>query len=260
MNSHGVNFFNGRIGFLGNSLQVFVYLIDGMLIDSGPSKLQKEVTDFCEKYGIEKIVHTHFHEDHTGNTAYLSQRYGVPSYIHPESVARCRKKADLPLYRHLFWGKRDAFAPLALPETIENKGIKWEVIPTPGHCEDHVVLLDHEQGRLFTGDLFLHPKTKVIMRQENMPLLMASLRKLLQKEFCTIFCGHAGVFEDGFRLIEEKLAYLEELQGSALAMYEKGMDINEIAKLIFPKTASVTYISGGEWSSYHIIRSMIEDR
>jgi len=256
----GVEYYECKVDALTTSLLVYIYWLDGILIDSGPFRLQKGIDQFCSGKRLDKIVHTHFHEDHTGNTGYLSQKYHVPAYIAPLYIEKCRKAASLPLYRQVFWGKRPAFDPLPLPDVIDNGNTRLKVIPAPGHTEDHVVFLDENEGRLFTGDLYVHYTTKVIMRQENMPVLMDSLRRLLGEDFATIFCSHAGVVENGYELLRRKLEYLEELQDRVLSLHKQGLEIKEIYQKLFPKRMPIQYASNGEWSPYHIVRSLVEDR
>ncbi len=260
MKEEQVRYCSTSISLMGVTLNVYVYLVDGMLVDSGPSRRRREVMDFCQEGGVERIVHTHVHEDHSGNSAYLAERLGVPLYCSAAGVPECRSDARLPLYRRLFWGARDGFEALPLPKVIEGRNAFWEVIPAPGHSPDHVVLLDEEGGRLFSGDLFVHSRTWVAMRSENMVESMETLRRVLRRRFKTVYCSHAGVLADGYTLLQQKLAYLEELQGRALEMYGRGMSISEIQQNVFPKRPPIIPMSIGEWSSYHVLRSLIEDK
>lgn len=255
-----VQIFNSIVRMFGTTLNVYAYIVDGMLIDSGPHRLQKGIVDFCLQYRPDKIVHTHFHEDHTGNTAYLVNKLQVPAYIHPDSLSICHRKGDIPFYRLAFWGHRRAFGAEPLPTSIENEHSTYEVIPTPGHTRDHVVFLDREKGRLFSGDLFLHHKTRVTRRRENVPLLMESLRTLLKESFETIYCAHGGEITKGHYLIRQKLSNLEDLQGQILNLFNKGYDLKEIVKTIFPLTPSIAYFSLGEFSSYNLVRSLMYDK
>ncbi len=245
---------------MGTTLNVYAYIVDGMLIDSGPHRMKAGIEDFCTQSHLNKIVHTHFHEDHTGNTAYLMKKLQVPAYIHSNSLGVCRDKGDIPVYRLVFWGPRRGFLTDALPPIIENDHSSFQVIHTPGHTQDHVVFLDKEEGRLFSGDLFLHPKTRVTRRNENIPLLIQSLRRLLQENFGTVYCAHAGKITDGYSLIRQKLTHLEELQGQVLTLFDKGYAIKTIVKKIFPETPTITYFSFGEFSSFNLVRSLIEDK
>jgi len=253
-----VVFARATVKLLGSRLDVYVFVADGMLVDTGPSKLARAFTVFFQSQAIDRAVLTHFHEDHSGNAPWLVKQ-GVPVYVHPAAVPVCEKPARLPLYRRLFWGRRDGFSPRALGEVLQAGDKAWQVLEVPGHSFDHVALYDPERGAVFTGDLFVSPKTRIIMRPENIPQTMRSLRKLLQYDFRVVYCSHAGVVEDGRELVARKLEYLENLRGEVLELHRQGWSIRAINKKFFPKTLPLTYISGKEWASEHIIRSMIED-
>lgn len=254
----GVQFAMATVKLFGAKLDVYVYFSGGVLVDTGPSRFGKVLKDFFTALPVKKVVLTHFHEDHSGNAPFLAAR-GVPVYIHPASRQLCRHKAALPLYRRFFWGPRQAFDPLPLGDSVSGDGKSWKVIETPGHAHDHVVFYDREAGALFTGDLFVSPKTKLIMRTESIHQTMASLRKILQLDFQTVYCGHAGVVENGRELLTLKLQYLEELAGRIRELYRRGLDIKAIEKKLFPQRAPLALISGGEWSSLNIVRSVVKE-
>ena len=50
---------------MGNELEVSVYLIDGLLIDTGPYRKREELIALFEQRSIEQVILTHHHEDHT---------------------------------------------------------------------------------------------------------------------------------------------------------------------------------------------------
>ncbi|HWJ02661.1 MAG TPA: MBL fold metallo-hydrolase, partial [Verrucomicrobiae bacterium] len=106
----GVSYYHGQVKFYQTKLQVYIYAVDGMLVDSGPSRLQKEIAEFCQGQSLQRIVHTHFHEDHTGNTAYLMQKYQIPAYTNSTVQEICAVKGQIPIYRRIFWGPRPGFA------------------------------------------------------------------------------------------------------------------------------------------------------
>lgn len=254
----GVVYAGCTIKLFGTRLNTYVYVTDGLLVDTGPSRYNREYANFFRTQPVKQVVLTHFHEDHSGNAPWL-EKQGIAVYVHPAAVNVCRKPARLPFYRFIFWGAREKFNPLPVGNTLKTKHKVLQVLEVPGHSPDHIALYDPAEGAIFTGDLFVTPKTRIVMRPENIPQIMQSLRVLLRHDFQTVYCGHAGVVEEGKKMIQMKLDYLENLRGEVLELYNKGLSIKVINKKLFPKTAPLTYLSGKEWASEHIIRSIIED-
>lgn len=239
--------------------KVFVYLVDGMLIDTGAEKLQKELEVFFTDHSFDQVVLTHHHEDHTGNAAWLQQHVEVPFFLHPLGMPIIEDDGEYPEYRKITWGNRRAFNALPLGERVRSRTLDWQVIHTPGHADDHVALFHEESGRLFTGDLFVSPKTRVMMKTESVPLIMASLRKLLALPFTSVFCSHAGFLENGRALLEQKLNHLENLQQTIIDRYKKGQTPSEINQQLFQKTYPIIKFSNREWDTIHIVTSVVFD-
>lgn len=239
--------------------KVFVYLVDGMLIDTGAEKLQKELEVFFTDHSFDQVVLTHHHEDHTGNAAWLQQHVEVPFFLHPLGMPIIEDDGEYPEYRKITWGNRRAFNALPLGERVRSRTLEWQVIHTPGHADDHVALFHEESGRLFTGDLFVSPKTRVMMKTESVPLIMASLRKLLALPFTSVFCSHAGFLENGRALLEQKLNHLENLQQTIIDRYKKGQTPSEINQQLFQKTYPIIKFSNREWDTIHIVTSVVFD-
>lgn len=255
----GVNFGKGTVSLQGVTLSVYSFSIDGILIDTGSKSLEKQFMPFFNQQDIEKIIITHHHEDHTGCASILQNKMKVPIFMNERKIEECRKKASYPLYRKIFWGSRAAFNATPLEDTFQSRHAKWDCIETPGHAEDHVALLNRETGQLFTGDLYVQTKTKVILRNESIPTIIHSLKKVLTYDFNSVFCCHAGFIQDGRNALERKLQYLLELQGNVLQMYNEGLPPKQIKKRLFPKKFPIVFFSGGEWDSIHIINSIIRE-
>ncbi|MDQ0427312.1 glyoxylase-like metal-dependent hydrolase (beta-lactamase superfamily II)/8-oxo-dGTP pyrophosphatase MutT (NUDIX family) [Planomicrobium stackebrandtii] len=239
--------------------KVFVYLVDGMLIDTGAEKLQEELKDFFKNYSFDQVVLTHHHEDHTGNAAWLQENRGIPLFIHPLGIERLEVDGEYPNYRKITWGNRKAFRAQPLGNQIRSRTLEWQVIHTPGHADDHVALFHEATGRLFTGDLFVSPKTRVMMKSESVPLILASLRTLLALPFQSVFCSHAGFLENGRALLEQKLKHLETLQQTITGLYAEGMHPSDIDRQLFQKTYPIVEFSNREWDTCHIVSSVVAD-
>jgi ribonuclease/clavin/mitogillin len=249
----------GTAMFQGVRLTVRCFVIDGVLIDTGAKSMENEFTSFFQQQDIDQVVITHYHEDHTGCAAFLQRKMGLPIYMHELMIHYCQQKADYPLYRKVFWGKRDPFTAKPIGTTFSSRSATWDVIPTPGHSIDHVAFLNRETGQLFSGDLYCQEKTKVILREENIPAIIASLQRTLTYDFGDVFCAHAGYLPNGREALQRKLDYLLELQGNIIDLYEKGMPPKQIQETLFPKKYPIVFFSAKEWDSLHIVRSVIQE-
>ncbi len=109
-------------------------------------------------------------------------------------------------------------------------------------------------------DLYCQEKTKVILREENIPAIIASLQRTLTYDFGDVFCAHAGYLPNGREALQRKLDYLLELQGNIIDLYEKGMPPKQIQETLFPKkNIRSSFFSAKEWDSLHIVRSVIQE-
>lgn len=133
-----------------------------------------------------------------------------------------------------------------------------DVIATPGHTTDHLAFYNRSTGAMFTGDLYVQSKTKVVLDEKNIVHTLASLKHLLNYDFETVYCAHADFLADGRAKVIEKIAYLEELEGKVRKLYDQGYPIEEIAKNIFPRVYPISEVSGEQWSSNHIIKAFIQ--
>lgn len=244
----------------GAPMNVYSFLLDGVLIDTASTGLRTQFFEFIEHKTVDHVLHTHFHEDHIGNTAEVIQKFGIEAYIHPMSLTKTPTEMRLPRYRQNVWGPPPTpFTSHAYNSTFASKNSVWDIIPTPGHTEDHVALYNRQHGYLFTGDLFVTPKPKIVLVDENILATMASLEKVQKLDFDTMICHHAGVLENGQALIDMKLNYLKELQYRVQKFMNEGLDVFEITKTIFPKQYPIVEHSNSEWSAMHMIRVLMNN-
>ena len=256
---NGVYIGNGKSSFQNIRLNVHCFVVDGILIDTGAQSLAKEFSPFIKRHDFDQVMITHYHEDHTGCAGYV-QGIGKPIFMNEISIPYCQTKADYPLYRRMFWGKRRPFRAEPIGETITSRTAVWDVIDTPGHAIDHKSFLNRETGQLFTGDLYCQERTKVVLREESIPTIIDSLQRVLTFDFEDVFCSHAGLLEDGKGALRRKLDYLLHLQGKIFKLHDEGYAVKEINDVLFPKKYPITKFSSGEWDSLHIVNSVLNDR
>ncbi len=257
---HDVLCAHGRVKAFGTNMDVFLYIIDGLLIDTGPSRLKSSI-EFFENNEINQVAITHNHEDHSGMAWWLQANKMVPIYLSTISHEQAKKQARLPIYRTITWGKRRPYLPQAYQDKIKTEKYSFQVIDTPGHAIDHITLYEQSKGWLFTGDLYLGTKEIVCLREENIPQKIKSLQKLSKLDFDTIFCSHTGVHHEKAKVkLTKKLDFLLDLQAKTKKLQHKGWSAKKIDKKLFPKKPPVYYVSTGEWSSYNIINSLMQDK
>ncbi len=255
-NFKDVIFAKGRNNNMGANINVFLYVVDGLLIDCGPQSMQEDISAFLRTQRITQAMLTHMHEDHSGMASWVQNELHVPIYLDAGDIEGARKDGQYREYRHLTWGERPAFEPLPLPDRIDTDKYSFEVVATPGHMAHHNVLFERSMGWLFSGDIFVRRKIRFCAEEENLKQFIKSLEKVVTLDFDTIFCAHAGVLEDGREKLCEKLAFLKELQATVWELRSQGLTDREIDERLFPCEQIITDITEGEWSSYNIIKSI----
>jgi len=257
---NGISYMNGKVAFQDFSMNVYSYLIDGVLIDTGAQSLHKYFEAFIKDADFDQVMLTHHHEDHTGCAVYVEKTKNVPIFINEKSIDLCAKKADYPFYRKVFWGKRNPFHAKPTPTTFQSRNATWDVIDTPGHAFDHQSFLNRDTGQLFTGDLFVQVHTKLLLTNESIPTIIKSLEKILTYDFEEVFCQHAGVAQEGRFALERKLDYLVSIEQEVIRLFNEGNTSTEICQKLFPKKYPIIKLSRGEWDSIHIVNSILKER
>ncbi len=239
-----------------SSMSVYLYLADGLLIDTGSSSLGSESKKFFNENNITQVALTHIHEDHSGMAAWLQEHLNVPVYLHPRSIAKAAVEPEFMEYRREIWGRRPAFKAQTIPQQIISDKYRFEVIDTPGHCRYHKAFLEPEQGWLFTGDLLVNTKPRSVFREENMSEMIESLEKISALDFELVFCSHTGIQKKGPQLCHQKLDYLLDLREKVQELRKKGLEDKEIDQRLFPEEDLVNILTHGDFSSYFMIKTI----
>jgi glyoxylase-like metal-dependent hydrolase (beta-lactamase superfamily II) len=143
-----------------------------ILIDTGATNqraaLEKELrTAGCQPGNLKLIILTHGDFDHTGNAAYLRQKFGAPLAMHPADFPMI-ERGDMfasrsngnPIFKALApalfrFSKSNRVTPdLRLTEEFDLAayGHAAKVISLPGHSRGSIGILTSE-GDCFAGDL-----------------------------------------------------------------------------------------------------------
>ncbi len=233
------------------------YFVDGLLIDSGPPNVSGEAEGLFRELGVRACVTTHHHEDHSGNHALLSERFGIVPSIHTLGIDRVARPAPLQLYRRVAWGLPRPARCAGLGTQVKTERFRFDVVHTPGHSEDHVVLHEPSRGWLFTGDLYLGPRLKYVRADEDVRALMSSLERAIALEPRIVFCNHRGPVEEGTAALRRKLDGMRELAGRIEQLNSQGRPPEEIARSLPGGDLLWRVWTRGHFSKINFVRAIL---
>jgi glyoxylase-like metal-dependent hydrolase (beta-lactamase superfamily II) len=247
--------------FAKPAMWVYVYYVDGLLIDTGQSRMRNAVIGQTKNLNVKQIFLTHHHEDHTGNVASLAKYFACPVYASPECIELMKEPPRISFAQWMVWGDRPAFSNiLSKTDTLETDYFRFNIIPVPGHAADMVVLYEPTKRWLFASDLFVNEYISYFLHSESMLQQIQSIRTVLELDFEVLFCGHNPIFENGETRLRGKLDYLENFYQKVMAVYDGQMSANEVfVKLKLKENWQIRLLSHGYLSKLNMVRSVIRD-
>ncbi|MFX1366493.1 MAG: MBL fold metallo-hydrolase [Promethearchaeota archaeon] len=257
-----------------------VYLIDGLLIDSGAPEgvndLRKFVQSLNPKQSINKCFITHTHEDHAGGAYMLKSEFGIPLYASEKAVRLLKKGNTYPKYRQMAWGPK--LLPVIAeiidkPIITKSEKYEFELFPMSGHAPELVALIEKNQQWAFVADAVL-PKYKMIFGgnsdiQEDISLIYHSLSKLYDftngMDELLIFSAGNEVLK-GREIILNKLEEIDNLRIKVHEIKTKFQKqgyfgkklIKKILRSIFGKESLIGKFTQGDLSRENLIISLLK--
>ena len=186
------------------------------LVDTGLAKKRASlVSDLelagCRPGNLKLILLTHADFDHSGNCAYLREKFGAKIAMHRGDMANvesgdmfANKKVN-PFAKTIVkilisligLGSFDAFTPdLLLEDGQDLSAFGWDatVMHLPGHSRGSIGILTTD-GDLFCGDLLENTRKPAVNTLVDDPaLIKASAESLKRYPIKTIYPGHGKPF------------------------------------------------------------------
>ena len=166
------------------------YVLGSWVVDPGPADPEHlDAVLAAAREGVEGIVLTHGHGDHSDGAEPLAERSGSP--------------------------------PVVLPAGGDRVG-PFEALATPGHSPDHVCLL---AGRTcFTGDTVLGEGSVFIAPGEgSLSAYLDSLRRLLALDLEVLCPGHGPYVWEPRRKLQEYLDHRLDRERRLMEALEDGL-------------------------------------
>jgi hydroxyacylglutathione hydrolase len=262
-------------------------LYDGVAIDPGSPKMRRSLARHLDqlKPRVSTIVATHAHEEHVGNLNWLSERTGAPVCVSKMTARFLTPFKKLPFVRAVVISQPPNLQPpfQILRDTVGTSSGQLQVIASPGHCDDHVVLYDPEEKVLLAGDAFMGTYFSTPNPDVDSRKWLTTLERLLELEIEILVEGHGHVHtlradipdfpgvvirQDPRAAIAEKLAYMRWLREQVEAGFEEKLPIRAIEASCFPwerrsswencaNDECIRLLSIGHFSRTELVRSFV---
>jgi len=185
-----------------------------ILIDTGCSNkrtdLEKQLeSGGCKPGNLQLIVLTHGDFDHTGNAAYLRNKFGTKIAMHYDDLGmvergdlfwnRIKGNILIRMMAPIFFGfgKSKRFSPDLYVEDgydLSGYGLDAKVLYIPGHSKGSIGILT-AGGEMFCGDLLTNTDKPVLNSiMDDSAAANASVEKLKSFKINTVYPGHGKPF------------------------------------------------------------------
>jgi glyoxylase-like metal-dependent hydrolase (beta-lactamase superfamily II) len=181
---------------------------------------------------VSLIINTHSHCDHIGGNRLIQERSGCEIAMHRIGKYFSDTRDDWSIWRRYYHQAGDFFdCTTALEEgqVVQVGPYQFEVLYTPGHASDGIVLYHRKEKILISSDALWEADLPAItVRIEGSRALfhvLESLEKLKSLEVKRVYPGHGPPFRDiktAIRRSEEKAqAYLYNPKKFGMALFKK---------------------------------------
>jgi glyoxylase-like metal-dependent hydrolase (beta-lactamase superfamily II) len=233
---------------------VSAYLVGGTLIDTGFRHVEAELERALRDLRPRGAIVTHWHEDHAGNAPMVAAM--MPTWMPEYTERKLRERQQVKLYRHFTWGR-----PKALRQGLTAfETAPLQTIATPGHSPDHHVVFDPATRTLFSADLWLGVRVRIMGATENPYQIIESLERVIALNAQRMFDAHRGLIENPLTVLSAKRTWLLETVAEIERRQDAGERESAILKKVLGGEERTAFVSWGEYSRRNLVRSVARHR
>lgn len=213
--------------------------------------LKKVISD--ERILINDIIVSHWHHDHIGGVDevldVIENKDSCKVWKYPRSDAPETTLRNANIH-HLKHGQKFSI-----------EGATLEVIHTPGHTTDHVVLVLHEDNSLFSADCILGEGTTVF---EDLYEYMKSLQVIQDAKPSVIYPGHGNIILDPVERIAQYISHRNQREAQIMAVFQQQptslFDEMDLVREIYKDTPEHLWKAAAYNVSHHLQKLHKEKR
>jgi glyoxylase-like metal-dependent hydrolase (beta-lactamase superfamily II) len=223
------------------------YVVGGVaVIDPGPA-IDSHIERILEHQGIQWILCTHTHMDHSPAAAAIKAATGAQVLGRPAPAGQdATFKPDFVLEN----GQRIDLGEVAL-----------RAIHTPGHASNHVCYMLERTRMLFTGDHVMQGSTVVINPPDgNMRAYLDSLERLLGEDIAIIAPGHGYLVGAPHNEVRRLIAHRMNRERKVIAALERleHPSVEEMLPLVYDDVPERVHRVAARSLTAHLEKLMAE--
>jgi glyoxylase-like metal-dependent hydrolase (beta-lactamase superfamily II) len=232
-------------------LDVSAYVVRGVMIDVGFRRVERELVAAAKAAGVRGAIVTHWHEDHAGNVGALAAM-GLPIAMREDTAGILCERPHIQLYRRVVWGWPRSLG--ISPAPFDAGGL--ETIHTPGHSTDHQVVWDAATRTLFSGDLWLGVRARILHATEDPYRIIESLRAVLALRPERMFDAHRGLVTRPVDALRAKIAWMGETVEAIEERIRRGESDRQIVRDVLGGEEMAAVLSRGDYARRNFVRAV----
>ena len=236
------------------------YLIKDTLFDAGCANALEDIERFAAKTEVNKIYVSHAHEDHYGGCSAFVPRSKI--YAMEPDIQIIKNPPTIPEFFDFVWGQPKPVAEVEkMPSYFTIGDLEFEVVPLPGHGQQMVGFYEPNRKWLFSADAVPVPSRKIIgMPDENIPLMVETLEKILEMDIEIIFDAHRGPVTSPKEHVQVRVDFLNDIRVKVLKLHEEGKSIPEIQESLELSGPWYLEMTQGRFAIDIFLKSLLFDK